>query len=610
MAAKLTLFSCVGGGPMERLVDKVCEAGGDAELVSDVSAMRWRQLARSGRVGRLRARLGAMVKFPLVAVAHTFRDDVGVLVPTTNPFFVPTILVATKALHGRPVVPLVYDLYPDAVEASGQIKVSKFASFVGSTLNRFLFAHADGVVFIGHRMASHAAKRYGQPRVTAVLHTGASLAEFSVGDDKSENAEASADKSADDLETVCGVDVAGKLVVSYVGNLGHVHDWETLKEGLAHLCRAQPDNLVVIFAASGPGVEYLIRELPAGHESLVHFVGPADDEEWRRLLRATDLALVSLREEAKHTSVPSKTFSAMAANAAVIAVAPRGSDLADVVSRADCGAVVQPGNPLQLLDAILGLSRDPSELARLKANAIEAIEKHYDLDVLAEKWSAFATDASANGEAGFGYALSKRLFDASVAGAAALSLAPVLLGAAVAVRVSMGSPVLFSQDRPGLGGKVFKLFKFRSMRDSKPDEIGPEHDATRLTRVGEFLRATSIDELPALLNVLKGEMSLVGPRPLLVRYLSRYSELQARRHDVLPGITGLAQVRGRNSISWDEKFEHDVEYVEQKSLWLDLKILVATALKVVKRSDISSEGHATMPEFMGSDPTTVASSPS
>lgn len=170
---------------------------------------------------------------------------------------------------------------------------------------------------------------------------------------------------------------------------------------------------------------------------------------------------------------------------------------------------------------------------------------------------------------------------------------------AVLVRLKLGSPVLFRQERPGKNGKIFKLCKFRSMTDER-DETGELlPDEVRLTKFGKLLRATSLDELPELFHVLKGEMSLVGPRPLLVKYLPLYNEHQARRHDVTPGLTGYAQVHGRNAISWEEKFDLDVYYVEHISFGLDLKILVQTVAKVFRREGISSESSATMEEFVG-----------
>lgn len=185
----------------------------------------------------------------------------------------------------------------------------------------------------------------------------------------------------------------------------------------------------------------------------------------------------------------------------------------------------------------------------------------------------------------------KRALDALVAATSLVVGAIPLAAIAVAIRVSMGPPVLFRQVRPGLDAQPFTLIKFRTMRD------GPGDDAERITRLGRFLRSTSLDELPELWNVLRGEMSLVGPRPLLMEYLDKYTERQALRHSVRPGITGLAQVRGRNLVDWEDRLELDVQYVEQWSLWLDLKILARTLVTVVRREGISQEGHVTMSRF-------------
>lgn len=195
----------------------------------------------------------------------------------------------------------------------------------------------------------------------------------------------------------------------------------------------------------------------------------------------------------------------------------------------------------------------------------------------------------------------KRLFDVTVAAVLLVVLAPLLLLLAVLVALLLGRPVFFVQQRPGRHGRPFKLIKFRTMVDARDASGNLLPDAQRLTRFGRWLRATSLDELPELWNVLKGDMSLVGPRPLLIEYLPLYSPVQARRHEVRPGITGWAQVNGRNDISWEEKFALDVWYVDNQSLLLDLKILLLTMLRVVQRKGISQRGHATAEKFMGSD---------
>ena len=194
----------------------------------------------------------------------------------------------------------------------------------------------------------------------------------------------------------------------------------------------------------------------------------------------------------------------------------------------------------------------------------------------------------------------KRLFDLAIAVPALIIIAPVILAVGSLVKVMLGRPVIFCHARPGLHGKLFHLLKFRTMREAVDSAGNPLSDEQRLTRFGKFLRAASLDELPELWNILRGDMSFVGPRPLLVRYLDLYNPQQSRRHEVKPGLTGLAQVSGRNSISWEQKFQLDVEYVDNCSFWLDLQILGRTVVKVLQHSEVSAVGHATMPEFLGS----------
>ena len=195
----------------------------------------------------------------------------------------------------------------------------------------------------------------------------------------------------------------------------------------------------------------------------------------------------------------------------------------------------------------------------------------------------------------------KRCLDFLLSLAALIILSPVLLLVAILVRCKLGSPILFKQKRPGLHEKIFCMYKFRTMTDAKDADGNLLPDEVRLTKFGKLLRSTSLDELPELFNILKGDMAIVGPRPLLVQYLPRYSERQHHRHDVRPGFTGLAQVNGRNSISWQEKFEWDVRYVENVSFLMDLRIIAKTVGVVLKRDGISSETSATMEEFRGNE---------
>lgn len=199
------------------------------------------------------------------------------------------------------------------------------------------------------------------------------------------------------------------------------------------------------------------------------------------------------------------------------------------------------------------------------------------------------------------YRYIKRFFDIFSSLIAIIILSPVLIITAILVRTKLGSPVLFKQERPGKDEKIFTLMKFRTMTDEKDENGELLPDEVRLTKFGQFLRSTSIDELPELFNILKGDMSVIGPRPLLVRYLPRYNEHQHRRHEVRPGLSGWAQVNGRNTVSWEDKFNMDVEYVDNYSLVMDIRILFMTVLNVLKHEGISSETSATMEEFMGNE---------
>jgi sugar transferase EpsL len=197
--------------------------------------------------------------------------------------------------------------------------------------------------------------------------------------------------------------------------------------------------------------------------------------------------------------------------------------------------------------------------------------------------------------------MAKRVFDFTAGLILLILMTPVMIIIALLVCINIGSPVVFRQERPGSGGRPFKLLKFRTMSELVDEEGIMLPDEQRLTKLGQILRKYSLDELPQLINVVRGDLSFVGPRPLLMQYLERYTPEQARRHEVKPGITGWAQVNGRNAISWEEKFKLDVWYVDNVSLWLDLKILWLTVVKVLRADGISGEGSATMSEFMGSD---------
>lgn len=376
----VVIFSCVGGGPMQRLADTIRHEGGDGRVVAELSDERWRGMMAGGRFGRLRARLRAMLVYPLRAVVETARlPRDAVAVPTTNPFFLPMVLVATQPIHRRRVVPLVYDLYPDALEATGLASRSGGMSRLARLANRYWFRGADGVVFIGEKMATHARDRYGEPRREAVIETGASTAEFD-----GEGVRAAPVES--DIEAWC----QGKVVAAYVGNMGAVHDWETLADAIPRvLADPRAVDFAVVVAASGPGVEQLRKRWSGLDPDRVRFEVPLPDRAWARLLVRSTLSLVTLRPAANRTSIPSKTFSAMAAGAAVVAIAPRDSDLAAVIERHRCGVNVMPGDVDSLVEVLATLTQDRAEREGLGTRARTAMLEHYDMPVLARRWIQF-----------------------------------------------------------------------------------------------------------------------------------------------------------------------------------------------------------------------------
>jgi lipopolysaccharide/colanic/teichoic acid biosynthesis glycosyltransferase len=545
----------------------------------------WRKLMGGSRLDRLRARAGSTLWFPMKMLLDALGASDSVVVPTTNPFFLPALAVATRWLHRSPVVPLVYDLYPDALEVSGVATRGGAIDMIATALNRWWLHRADGVVFIGEGMAEHVCKRYTTPQRWTVIETGAELKEFEHAGEASET----------DLERWC----EGKRVIGYVGNLGHMHDWETLADAIPRVV-AMHDRVGVLVVASGAAVAKLRLGWASLPKTAVLFAPPLDDRAWARLLARTDISVSTLRVSAAKTSIPSKTFSAMAAGSAIVAVAPDDSDLAHLVRKHACGDVVEPGDVDGLVATFSRLLTHPEELRTRRANSIAAVHASYDMPELAHRWDTFLSQMPDEKRVERTDAPVKRAIDVMVASGALLLTAPALLAAMGLVRATLGAPVFFRQERPGLDGVPFELIKLRTMRKPAPGADPLAGDAERLTAVGRFLRKTSIDELPTLWNVIRGDMSLVGPRPLLMRYLPRYSAEQRRRHAVKPGITGWAQVNGRNAIGWDQKFLLDLYYVDNRSVWLDLKILAKTLGKVVGSDGIAHGDSATMPEFHGS----------
>ena len=395
-----------------------------------------------------------------------------------------------------------------------------------------------------------------------------------------------------------------KFVITYAGALGMANDIDTILRAAARL----RTETRIRFLLVGDGKERPNLEAKAKQFELANlkFVGTRTKSEMANVLAASDACLATLKNIPMfRTTYPNKVFDYMAAGRPTI-LAIDGV-IRQVIDAAGGGIFVPPGDDRALAAAAQSLCDDREKGARWarprgatwSSTSIATIRPR----LLSGWWSKWLACQLVNANMNRLYrTYGKRALDLAVAVPALIVAAPLMALVAVLIRWRLGSPVVFRQQRPGLREKPFMLYKFRTMTDQRDSRGELLPDAERLPAFGIFLRRSSLDELPQLWNVVRGDMTLVGPRPLMMRYLGRYSEEQRRRHHVVPGITGWAQVNGRNEISWERKFELDVWYVDHLDLWLDLKILWLTFLKTVQRSGISAEGHATAPEFEGTNP--------
>lgn len=381
------------------------------------------------------------------------------------------------------------------------------------------------------------------------------------------------------------------LLVTYIGRIAREKGVEVLAEAW-DLLKGQCENIRLLICGPLDETDPVSQDrLQAWREDPGVTMTCGFNREVPAILAASDICVLpSFREG---LGVAALEASAMR----VPVIASRVTGLVDAVEHASTGLLVPPEDAASLANAIQYLAENPDLRRAMGFTGREFVEQRFDrkriFEALYNEYEHLLQIRPRN------IPRLKRAMDCVGASIALLLAAPVLAVAAIAIKLTMDSPVLLRQERAGLQGKPFLMLKLRTMTDARDPSGRLFPDAQRLTWLGKWLRATSIDELPQLWNVLRGDMSLVGPRPLVVSYLSRYSEFQARRHDVLPGITGWTQVQGRNALGWNEKFALDVWYVEHRSIWLDLWILVLSVKKVMVAEGITAAGSASMPEFTG-----------
>ena len=488
-----------------------------------------------------------------------------------------------RALRGVPFVYDIQDLWPDTLAATGMLERAALLKAVDRIMNH-IYRRAAQITVLSDGFRERLMER-GVPATK--VRTIPNWTD-----------EAQIDLTPADPGVAQELGLQDFFKVIFAGTMGKAQALETVLEA-AHLLQESQPHVRFVLVGGGVEVEALRGRAAESGLRNVLFLPRRPPSQIGELLQMADALLVHLKDDPLFAiTIPSKTQAYLMAGKPLL-MGVRG-DAARLVAAAGAGFSFEPQSASSLVAAI-GRMLALSEVERQALGM--AGQRYYREHLsLSQGAAAFVEVFERARQLQRPDDHLKRLLDMVVSAAALLGLSPVLLLLGILVRRQLGSPVLFTQVRPGLHGQPFRMYKFRTMTDARDGKGELLSDAQRLTPFGSFLRSASLDELPELINVLRGEMSLVGPRPLLMDYLPLYSARQARRHEVKPGITGWAQVNGRNALSWEQKFDYDVWYVDNRSLMRDIKILVLTIKKIAQREGISAPGAATMPWFTGAAP--------
>ena len=534
-------------------------------------------------------RVWAFVRFALRATIEAIKvNDADVVFATSTPLTIVIPGFWASRLRAAPLVFEVRDLWPDLPIAVGALK-NPIAIWLARRLEWFAYRSASHTIALSPGMRDGiTASGIPDDRVT-MIPNACDIDLFRVG---TERAEAFLDRFPF---------LEGGPVVVYGGTFGLINDVSYLVDLAVAMKSLNPD---VRFLLCGTGMELDTVTARADELGVLNttlwIIPPLPKHEMPDLLAAATIAVSVFKDlpEMRHNSA-NKVFDALSAGKPV--AVNYGGWQADLLESRGAGLSLSPDNPTVAAQDLIAFLNDTDGLRRAGEQAMALAESRFSRERLAGEFRTVLEQTAAADPAPQRRRrrtlFFKRLFDVSVSVAGLIVLSQVLVFIALLIAFKMGRPIFFSQTRPGRSGRPFQLHKFRTMTDTPDDTEAALTDADRLTSLGRFLRRTSLDELPELFNVLMGEMSLVGPRPLLMEYLPYYSTEQARRHDVRPGITGYAQVRGRNALNWEEKFELDVWYVDNLSFGLDLRILWETIGVVLGGKGVSADGHATMPRF-------------
>jgi len=509
---------------------------------------------------------------------------VDVVMGTSPPIFQAVSAWVVALIRRRPFLLEIRDLWP-AFAIDMRILKNPILIWISRWLETFLYARASHLLVNSPAYRDYLMARGVPESKITLVPNGVDVSMF--------NPESRGEPIR------CELDLGEQFLVVYTGALGVANDIDTILNASKRLLGQDQ----IAFLIVGDGKERARLEKLASHMNLrnVRFAGARPKSKIPEILAAADACVATLMNIPMFgTTYPNKVFDYMAAGRPTI-LAIDGV-IRSVLEAAGGGIFVQPGDDAGIAEGVTALSNDRNRAKLMGRRARAHVEQYFNRDHQAADLAKLLVTVSSMGRSRsrstylrFG----KRALDLLVSSSALILLSPLIALLALMVRLKFGTPVLFRQKRPGLNGIPFTLCKFRTMTDARDSKGRLLADAERLTRFGRFLRSTSLDELPELLNVLRGEMSLVGPRPLLMEYLDRYTPEQSRRHDVRPGITGWAQINGRNVLAWEEKFALDVWYVDHQSLLLDMRILALTFWKLLTREGINQPGESTAAEFLG-----------
>ena len=526
-------------------------------------------------------------------------SDADLIFATTTPLTVGIPGIAARWLRGIPFVFEVRDLWPELPRAMGVVRNPLLLRAL-TVLEWCCYHSADACIGLAPGICEGISDRgILLSRITSIPNA-CDLELF-------QPLEAQQSKQPERISGLNSPIPAGSFVAAFTGAHGLANGLDAVLDAATELKRRGRHDIRLLFIGDGRCKPTLELRVKAEDLFNCHFLPPIPKPQLAKILgRSVHVGLMVLDDIPafyRGTS-PNKFFDYLSCGLPVVNNYPGW--LAELIRQHCLGIPVPPHDPNAFAEALINLADDPVRREVISAKARRLAESHFSRTVLAGQWRHVLINTEARNRWRrkrylwrFSYGALKNIADRLAALLALVLLSPLLLVLTLLVRYLLGPPVFFCQSRPGYGERPFQLLKFRTMTNQRDDSGDLLPDAQRLTTFGRWMRSISIDELPELINILRGEMSFIGPRPLLMQYLPLYSSEQARRHDVKPGLSGWAQIKGRNALSWKEKFRLDVWYVDHQSLWLDSQIFLITVWKVIRREGISAAGDATMPLFRG-----------